>query len=1216
MKKPFTRILALSLLLLLLVGVLPAPAGASSVEEHTTDRPDSVYVFTEADNAVLEQDVFSDIQAVKADAAAKLGGAGHMTEQDYINLVPQVVEAIKRSDTYVPGTLQQNGYFLVWETTVGMPCCYDPRMEAELHNVDNEPTPEEIAEAEKQAQAILDDITPYKGGPTSVKIGLIQPYWESNSNYGDSSFCNYSPQYKALWQSLCATTGGEGMRYSMTNATVDNIASVMSECGMVMFDSHGTTDYSGGYQDYTSRANCSYLCLTTNAGVTSADTAPQTGEFGTYYHCIKGSDYAYVSGTCIANHMTEYAPNSYLYMGICLGMATDGMEAGLRAKGVEAVYGYSQSVSFVGDMDYMNTLNTALKNGDTLADAVAATKESVGLWDHYSSYPNISSAISNHCAFPIVASSEDPYPGHGNVDALQDVYSSWSLFGTNFAVEALSNNEAWGTVSVHGSAITAEPAEGYYAADYTILSGEATVTRNGNTFVVRATTDCSVQINFAAKTPVTVTYMANGAVYSSVPGYAGDALTLPTAVTEVENWTFKGWSLEPIEESLEKPTFYKPGAAFTPDADTTIYALYTRVQEGGGDELGYELLSEAPTNWEGNYVISYGTDSGMYLLKGLSGTSSGASIESGSNAVSFATSGATLDEETLIEVPTDYIFKMEAHGSNYSLQSLSTGAYYGMNGYSLCAYSSYNGTNCNWTPGVGANASCLYYTAGGSYPYFSFYESQHYFWAYNSLNTSVRLWAETELGTRVYSTNPGNMAHTHSMQHVEAKQPTCGDNGNIEYYHCVICGKCFEDEAGEHEIAQADTVLAATGEHQYGEWTSANNGTHKKTCSVCGTAQTEACTYDSAVTEPTCTEAGYTTFTCTVCAYSYQGNNVGALGHDWSEWARTQEPTCTAAGEEKHECARCHCAETRPVNALGHDYNGVVTEPTCTEGGYTTYTCTRCNDAYTADETDPLGHALSDWTVTTEPSCVTDGSESRSCARCEYSETRTVNALGHDWDEGVITKEPTEAEDGERVHTCTRCSETKTDVIPKLARPNPFEDVHYGRYYFDAVQWAYYHEPQITGGTDATHFSPNAPCTREQIVFFLWAAAGKPAPTQTETAFTDVKQNRYYYNAVLWAQEQGITSGVSETEFGVGKYCTRAQVVTFLWRAAGSQEPTEAVNPFQDVPADAYYAKAVLWAVENQISGGTAADAFSPKLFCTRAQVVTFLYRLDTLSVR
>ena len=189
-------------------------------------------------------------------------------------------------------------------------------------------------------------------------------------------------------------------------------------------------------------------------------------------------------------------------------------------------------------------------------------------------------------------------------------------------------------------------------------------------------------------------------------------------------------------------------------------------------------------------------------------------------------------------------------------------------------------------------------------------------------------------------------------------------------------------------------------------------------------------------------------------------------------------------------------------------------------------------------------------------------------------------------------------------------------MIPKLERPNPFEDVHYGRYYFDAVQWAYYHDPQITGGTDATHFSPNAPCTREQIVFFLWAAAGKPAPTQTETSFTDVKQNRYYYNAVLWAQETGITSGVSETEFGVGQYCTRAQVVTFLWRAAGSQEPTQTANPFQDVSADAYYAKAVLWAVEKQITGGTAADAFSPKLFCTRAQVVTFLYRHDTLSER
>ena len=124
---------------------------------------------------------------------------------------------------------------------------------------------------------------------------------------------------------------------------------------------------------------------------------------------------------------------------------------------------------------------------------------------------------------------------------------------------------------------------------------------------------------------------------------------------------------------------------------------------------------------------------------------------------------------------------------------------------------------------------------------------------------------------------------------------------------------------------------------------------------------------------------------------------------------------------------------------------------------------------------------------------------------------------------------------------------------------------------------------------------------------FLWAAAGKPAPTTTDMPFSDVKASKYYFEAVLWAKENGITNGISASLFGVGKYCSREQVVTFLWRACGSVEP-EGTNPFTDVPANAYYEKAVRWAVENGVTGGTSPTTFSPKKLCTRAEVVTFLY--------
>ena len=174
---------------------------------------------------------------------------------------------------------------------------------------------------------------------------------------------------------------------------------------------------------------------------------------------------------------------------------------------------------------------------------------------------------------------------------------------------------------------------------------------------------------------------------------------------------------------------------------------------------------------------------------------------------------------------------------------------------------------------------------------------------------------------------------------------------------------------------------------------------------------------------------------------------------------------------------------------------------------------------------------------------------------------------------------------------------------------NPFTDVAEGKYYYMPVLWAYYHDPQITSGTDATHFSPGEDCTREQIVTFLWKAAGAPEPTSTTNPFTDVKPGKYYYKAVLWAVENNVTGGVSDTLFGVGRPCKREQAVTFLWKACGSPEPRTSESPFLDVQPGKYYFKPVLWAVENKITGGVSATLFGVGRTCTRAQIVTFLYK-------
>ena len=179
---------------------------------------------------------------------------------------------------------------------------------------------------------------------------------------------------------------------------------------------------------------------------------------------------------------------------------------------------------------------------------------------------------------------------------------------------------------------------------------------------------------------------------------------------------------------------------------------------------------------------------------------------------------------------------------------------------------------------------------------------------------------------------------------------------------------------------------------------------------------------------------------------------------------------------------------------------------------------------------------------------------------------------------------------------------TKDDAL----EPGHFTDVKAGAYYEDAVKWAV--DKAVTSGKTVTTFAPNESCTRAQAVTFLWRAAGSPEPTASEMTFTDVKADSYYDKAVLWAVENKITSGMSDTLFAPDATCSRSQIVTFLYRMQNSPE-SKAENPFTDVKADAYYANAVLWAVENGVTTGASATTFDPAGDCTRGQIVTFLYR-------
>ena len=198
-------------------------------------------------------------------------------------------------------------------------------------------------------------------------------------------------------------------------------------------------------------------------------------------------------------------------------------------------------------------------------------------------------------------------------------------------------------------------------------------------------------------------------------------------------------------------------------------------------------------------------------------------------------------------------------------------------------------------------------------------------------------------------------------------------------------------------------------------------------------------------------------------------------------------------------------------------------------------------------------------------------------------------------------------DNGDNSYSFTMPDEAVNLKVLFLRHDNPFLDINETRFFYDSVLWAY--EKGITYGITDTEFSPDASCKRSQVVTFLWRAAGSPEPETIEHSFEDVKKGSFYEKAVLWAVENGITVGTDDAHFDPDLPCTRAQVVTFLWRAAGKPAASGEI-PFEDVPAGKWYADPIRWAVQNGITYGMTDTEFGTDGTCTRGQVVTFLYRV------
>ena len=361
---------------------------------------------------------------------------------------------------------------------------------------------------------------------------------------------------------------------------------------------------------------------------------------------------------------------------------------------------------------------------------------------------------------------------------------------------------------------------------------------------------------------------------------------------------------------------------------------------------------------------------------------------------------------------------------------------------------------------------------------------------------------------------------------------------------------------------------------------------------------------------PTCTEIGWTCSNYYICTREgcnhHQGTAVAIpatihsdlyFGAANVKLVDIVAPTCKNTGLTAYVCTACNevldIAERVPAvpHTAGDPVN--VKAATCTEDGYTgDSVCKWCGKVLKAGEVvKAAGHTpeeVAAVAATCTETGLTAGSKCSVCGEVLTAQ-EVVPALGHDFKDGK----------------CTRCGAADPDYVAPVV--NPFKDVEKTSPYYDAIIWAA--DKGVTAGKTADTFGINDGCTRAQIVTFLYRAAGSPeVSADVVNPFTDVSKDSVYYNAIMWAVENKITAGTTETTFSPDAVCTRGQIVTFLFRANGSQKVDTTVS-FTDVAAGSYCYDAVAWAVANEITAGKTATTFAPNDTCTRGQAVTFIFR-------
>ena len=422
---------------------------------------------------------------------------------------------------------------------------------------------------------------------------------------------------------------------------------------------------------------------------------------------------------------------------------------------------------------------------------------------------------------------------------------------------------------------------------------------------------------------------------------------------------------------------------------------------------------------------------------------------------------------------------------------------------------------------------------------------------------------------------------------------TCGKAGRVD----TICGNCGE--------VISTRELPPTGAHDWGNGvvttapTETTPGVRTFTCTVCSQTRTEAIhatgAHDYRFTKnvaPTCTDGGYDLYTCSGCGATERRNLTDAAGHKWDGGTVTTAPTETTPGVRTFTCTVCSQTRTEAIHATGaHDYRFTKNvAPTCTDGGYDLYTCSGCGATERRNLTDAAGHKWDGGTVTTAPTETTPGVRTFTCTVCSQTRTEAIPATG--------------------ASTCTGGPSCPSYGLHDVAGPD----------YWAHKGIDYCVRNRLMSGVGAGTFSPDTACTRAQIVKILYNLSGNQTDySYYYLPFTDVAPGAWYYNAVAWAYCNDVTSGTSATTFTPNAAITRQQLVTFLYRYTVKYAPeftgnAAPISAFPDAGSVANWAYAAMsWAVGNGLIKGNAhdngLDYLDPNGSATRAQTATIIMR-------